>query len=75
MSGFNLPPGCRESDLPGYNDIEVTIAMTCQECNSEWNEEDVPVDARDGMTTDVDGECPECVTPFTHIYTHVDYRD
>jgi DNA-directed RNA polymerase subunit RPC12/RpoP len=57
-SGFNLPPGCYERDLPGYNDIEVDMDFFCSDCDHEWTESDVTVDERG--CDDVEAECPEC---------------
>ena len=57
MGGFNLPPGCSVSDLPGWNDIEVTIGAYCEGCG-DVEIEDVTVDSR-GLC-DWEAECPGC---------------
>jgi len=57
-SGFNLPPGCYESDLPGWHDVEVDMDFFCEGCDHTWTEEDVTVDARG--CDDVEAECPKC---------------
>lgn len=55
--GWNLPPGCRESDLPGYNDIEVELSFTCRECGRTF-EAEATVDAR-GSEAEAECECGE----------------
>ena len=65
-SGYNLPPGCYERDLPGYNDIEVDVDFTCSGCDAEWSESDVTVDARGGH--DVESTCPSCGKTVTQEY-------
>jgi hypothetical protein len=35
MSGWNLPPGVYERDLPGYNDTDVTVDVYCSNCESD----------------------------------------
>ena len=60
-SGFNLPPGCYERDLPGYYDIEADVDFICNGtdgCGHKWTEEDASVDERgcDG----VEADCPAC---------------
>lgn len=55
MTGWNLPPGCSESDLPGYHEIEVTIAYECDQCGGKGDMDDVSVDARG---SEYEFECP-----------------
>jgi hypothetical protein len=58
-SGYNLPPGCYESDLPGWNDVEVDIRFECdatEDCG-DWDQE-VTVDSRGGH--EVEAACPVC---------------
>ena len=57
-SGFNLPPGCYERDLPGYHDIEVDMDFVCTGCEYEWTEHDCTVDERGG--SEVEADCPKC---------------
>ena len=38
-SGYNLPHGCFERDLPGYNDIVVEVTIKCESCGKSWDEE------------------------------------
>ena len=66
MSGFNLPDGCYESDLPGWHDIQTDVAFTCKECGHEWIEHDMTVDERGGH--DVESDCPECEVSNTKFY-------
>lgn len=67
-SGFNLPPGCYESDLPGWHEVEDDVTFTCSnpECKHEWVESDVTVDSRGGH--DVEATCPKCGTETTQYY-------
>lgn len=62
-SGYNMPPGCYESDIPGYNDIEMDVEFQCdnEDCGNEWTEADVAVDPTSGGH-DVEAVCPECET-------------
>lgn len=53
MTGYNLPPGVSERDLPGFELIEVDVACSNAQC--EW----------DGVAENFEGEiepelCPEC---------------
>jgi hypothetical protein len=66
-SGYNLPPGCYESDLPGWHDIEVDLDFCCDSCDREWTEHDVTVDSRgeDGL----ESECKECGQTTRTNYT------
>ena len=59
-SGFNLPDGCYESDLPGWNDIQVTLGFQCAatEGCGDWDEEDVTVDPGGGH--EVEAVCLVC---------------
>ena len=45
-SGYNLPDGCYDSDLPGYHDYEETVSVICPECDREFDY-DVYYDKRD----------------------------
>jgi hypothetical protein len=65
-SGFNLPPGCYESDLPGWHDVEVDMDFFCSDCDHEWTESDVTVDARGCV--DVEAECPKCGKTVSRDY-------
>jgi hypothetical protein len=65
-SGWNLPPGCYESDLPGWHDVEVDMDFFCEECDHEWTESDVTVDARG--CDDVEATCPKCEKTVTKDY-------
>lgn len=59
-SGFNMPDGVYERDIPGYTDIEVDILFTCEvtdDCG-EWEESDVTVSPGGGH--DVEAVCPTC---------------
>lgn len=59
-SGFNMPEGVYERDIPGYNDIEVTIGFQCdatEDCG-DWDEENVTVDSGGGH--EVEAICPVC---------------
>lgn len=76
-SGYNLPPGCYESDLPGWHDTEVDIMFYCDatEACGDWEEKDVTVDSRGGH--DVEAECPVCGVTVTQEYgaPEPDYDD
>lgn len=65
MSNDNLPPGCKLSDLPGWNDIEVDIDFECDDCDVTWTEHDVTVDS--GSECKVESVCPMC--NVTHVTT------
>jgi hypothetical protein len=59
-TGYNMPDGVTERDIPGWNDIEVSINFTCEltdDCG-DWTENDVTVDACGGH--DVEATCPVC---------------
>lgn len=71
-SGFNLPPGCRESDIPGYHDIDVDINFYCDPCE-EWWTECVTVDERG--CEDVEAACPKCSTKVLVDYEPSPYDD
>jgi hypothetical protein len=45
-SGYNLPDGCYDSDLPGYYDEEETVELDCPECGRTFTT-DVCYDRRD----------------------------
>lgn len=72
-SGFNMPDGVYERDIPGYNDIEVTVPFTCgnEDCGMEWEENDVPVDP--DCECDCEAVCPGCGTQTTVSYLHNDH--
>ncbi len=65
MTGWNLPPGCSESDLPGWHDVEEDIEFEC-ELGHIWIETDVTVDDRGGH--DVEAKCPECGEEVTKYF-------
>ena len=71
-SGFNLPPGCYDSDLPGWHDVERDVDFECanEECGHEWTEVDVTVDSRGDH--DVEANCPECKTLKVAYYPSVE---
>jgi hypothetical protein len=71
-SGYNLPPGCFERDLPGYNDIDVDIDFICEETDDcgEWTES-VSADPRGGY--DVETHCPVCGEKVKQVYNGVDF--
>jgi len=48
MTGWNLPPGVSESDIPGNRPIDEVIGRLCSECDLET----CPVDA--------DGDMDKC---------------
>ena len=54
---LNLPPGCRTSDLPGWDEVWITIDLTCPDCGHTETETDAC--AIPGQT-DVLVECPAC---------------
>jgi len=37
MSGFNLPPGCLETDLPGNTDADLVYYRLLDEVVDEWD--------------------------------------
>jgi len=63
MIDNNLPPGCKLSDIPGWNDVEMDIEFHCdnEECYHEWTEPDMTVDPSSGGH-EVEAVCPECKT-------------
>lgn len=63
MIDNNLPPGCKLSDIPGWNDIEMDIEFQCdnEDCYHEWTEPDMTVDPTSGGH-EVEATCPECKT-------------
>jgi hypothetical protein len=68
-SGFNMPDGVYERDIPGYNDIEVDITFECNATDKcgEWPEENVTVDKEGGH--DVEARCPQCGELVTSFYS------
>jgi hypothetical protein len=67
-TGYNMPDGVTERDIPGWNDIEVSINFTCEltdDCG-DWTENDVTVDACGGH--DVEATCPVCGELITQFY-------
>lgn len=44
MTGWNLPPGVNESDIPGNRPLDEAIDKLCSECDLE----PCPVDEADG---------------------------
>jgi hypothetical protein len=67
-SGFNMPDGVYESDIPGYNDIEANVSFYCDGTDNcgEWVEEDMTVDSRGGH--DVEANCPVCGELVSYFY-------
>lgn len=59
----NLPPGCSNSDLPGWHDIERDFTFECEPCENEWTEVDYTVDSRGG--SEVQSNCPLCGVLYT----------
>jgi len=64
-SGFNLPDGCFERDLPGYNDCDPD-EFTCEGCGKTFFLDCVGVDYdEDGAYPDYDGAdteyCQDCL--------------
>ena len=59
MAGWNLPDGCRVSDLPGWNDEDGEVEMTCQSptCDHTWSEY---VSADSDGPVDADEPCEKC---------------
>jgi DNA-directed RNA polymerase subunit RPC12/RpoP len=56
MSGYNLPDGISERDLPGYNDIEMELSVKCGDCGYEekiW-------ETVDGNTGEYEYVCSNC---------------
>lgn len=73
MIDNNLPPGCKLSDIPGWNDIEMDINFDC-ECGNEWTEKDMTVDPSSGGH-EVEAVCPECNTLVKFDWEPYDPRD
>lgn len=73
MIDNNLPPGCRLSDLPGWNDEDVEVSVVCEKCDEQYDDT-VTVD---GDGCDVESTCPECshVNAFTWRAPEPDYDD
>jgi hypothetical protein len=64
----NLPPGVSVSMLPGWHDITETVSITCPKCDHDYEEEH-EIDGRNGRTTEVDTQCPRCLTTWEHPIT------
>lgn len=64
MGNTNLPPGCSESDLPGWHDVETTLTIDCPTCGP-W-EAFLAVDERG---TWVHEDCPTCGQNVTTWYS------
>jgi len=62
MSGYNMPPGVYESDIPGWNDITHTWTNDCSHCDGP-NEIEADVDSRYGG--EVEWTCEHCGKEFT----------
>jgi hypothetical protein len=68
MSGYNLPDGCSDYDLPGYCDIEVCITAYCDACERDVVLEDVTVDGRGGSNWDADCPTEGCDGELSGVY-------
>lgn len=70
-SGYNLPDGCYESDLPGWGDKEVEGEFECpnDKCQSEYAfSAEVLIDGGYRNVQEVEVECPTCGHTFTASY-------
>jgi hypothetical protein len=56
MSGYNMPDGCYESDIPGWYDEDTTAMVYCDDCQIDFEAE---VTYNRG-TESGDVTCPEC---------------
>jgi hypothetical protein len=76
MIDNNLPPGCKLSDIPGWNEYETDVKFECdnEDCYHEW-EEEVTVDPSISGGHDVEGTCPECKTVYVKHWEPYDPRD
>jgi hypothetical protein len=74
-SGFNLPPGCYESDLPGYNDVDGEVEFECEtdDCEIVTFSEDCTWDSRDNDVT-VSAICPGCNVEVTSVVNSSPYE-
>ena len=61
MSGFNLPPGCYESDIPGWNDVTHSWQQECPYCG---HLELIVADVDSRYGGEVDWECDNCKKEF-----------
>jgi predicted RNA-binding Zn-ribbon protein involved in translation (DUF1610 family) len=58
-SGYNLPPGCFESDLPGWDDTTLTVSADCPECG-ETHKGKYDGCGKVGVENDFDLTCEKC---------------
>jgi predicted RNA-binding Zn-ribbon protein involved in translation (DUF1610 family) len=74
MGGWNLPPGVRHSDLPGWHDKEVMHLFECPNCGEV--ELEVMIDGSVGEQ-DVESDCIECGATLTSTWDpgEPDYDD
>lgn len=72
MSGYNLPPGVYESDIPGWNDVDLVWTQDCSHCDGP-NEIEASVDPR--YDNKVDWDCEHCGKTFVATYepSHDEY--
>jgi hypothetical protein len=56
MPGYNMPDGCYESDIPGWDDEDTTAMVYCDDCQIDFEAE---VTYNSG-TESGDVTCPEC---------------
>lgn len=75
MSGWNLPPGVSDYDLPGYCEIEVTISVHCDTCGQDGDLEDITVDSRGGSEWEAECPNPECSAILKGMYEPDDDYD
>lgn len=61
-SGYNMPPGVYESDIPGWNDVDHSWINDCTHCDYP-NEVEGIVDSRYGG--EVEWVCEYCGETFT----------
>ena len=54
----NLPPGVRDTDLPGYNDVEEVREESCFYC--DWSDEIEVVIDKTGRYSTYFFDCPKC---------------
>ena len=62
MTGYNMPDGCNECDIPGWNDDMHSWTQDCSHCDGP-NEVEGEVDSRYGG--EIDWTCEHCGEEFT----------
>lgn len=62
MSGYNMPPGVYEGDIPGWYDATRSWINDCTHCDGP-NEVEGDVDSRYGG--EIDWTCEHCGEEFT----------